>query len=105
MSSALDVHQARADIAEAVKFLSERSAHTSEGLAVIGFSLGAYYGLELSNAIPEHIRAVVVFYGTGHFSTPRRKPSTSATLQGRIGMSRMPTSTAWKRRFDELAAR
>ena len=67
LSSALDVQQARADIAEAVKFLSERSAHTSEGLAVIGFSLGAYYALELSNASPEHIRAVVVFYGTGHF--------------------------------------
>jgi carboxymethylenebutenolidase len=67
LSSALDVQQARADIAEAVEFLSERSAHTSEGLALIGFSLGAYYALELSNANPEHIRAVVVFYGTGHF--------------------------------------
>jgi carboxymethylenebutenolidase len=67
LSSALDVQQARADITEAVKFLSERSAHSGQGLAVIGFSLGAYYALELSNTDPGHIRAVVVFYGTGHF--------------------------------------
>jgi carboxymethylenebutenolidase len=31
---------------------------------VIGFSLGAYYALELSVADPENIRSVVVFYGT-----------------------------------------
>ena len=35
------------------------------GLAVIGFSLGANYALDLSNADPEHIRSVVVCYGTG----------------------------------------
>ncbi len=35
------------------------------GLAVIGFSLGAYYALDLAAADPEHIRSVVIFYGTG----------------------------------------
>ena len=34
-------------------------------LAVIGFSLGAYYALDLAAADPEHIRSVVIFYGTG----------------------------------------
>lgn len=57
--------QARADIAEAVRFLSERSSPANRGLAVIGFSLGAYYALELAAAAPEHIRSVVLFYGTG----------------------------------------
>ena len=32
---------------------------------MIGFSLGAYYALNLAAADPEHIRSVVIFYGTG----------------------------------------
>ena len=32
---------------------------------MIGFSLGAYFALELAAADPEHIRAAVIFYGTG----------------------------------------
>jgi carboxymethylenebutenolidase len=35
------------------------------GLAVIGFSLGAYYALDLAAADPMHIRSVVIYYGTG----------------------------------------
>ncbi|HZW03031.1 MAG TPA: dienelactone hydrolase family protein [Anaerolineaceae bacterium] len=62
LSDALDPDQAKAEIAEAAAFLHER---TGRGLAVMGFSLGAYYALDLSAAQPEHIRAVVVFYGTG----------------------------------------
>ena len=31
---------------------------------MIGFSLGAFFALELSVTDPEHIRSVVVFYGT-----------------------------------------
>lgn len=38
---------------------------TDSGLAVIGFSLGAYYALDLAAADTEHIRSVVIFYGTG----------------------------------------
>lgn len=64
LSNALDGKEARADIAEAVAFLSERAAPGGPGLAVIGFSLGAYFALELSAADPDHIRSVVVFYGT-----------------------------------------
>jgi carboxymethylenebutenolidase len=67
LSKALDVNhlQAKAEIAEAAMFLNERADQTDRGLAVIGFSLGAYYALDLSAADPEHIRTVVLFYGTG----------------------------------------
>ena len=63
----LDAHhlQAKAEIAEATLFLDERTEHANRGLAVIGFSLGAYYALHLAAADPLHIRSVVIFYGTG----------------------------------------
>lgn len=65
--------QANAEIADATRFLSERVSRTDSGLAVIGFSLGANYALGLAAADPEHIRSVVLFYGTGggDFSTAR----------------------------------
>ena len=57
--------QAKAEIAEATRFLRERAGVADGGLAVIGFSLGAYYALDLAAADPDHIRSVVLFYGTG----------------------------------------
>lgn len=57
-------NQAKADIAEATRFLNERAGQIDHGLAVIGFSLGAYYALDASVADPDHIRSVVIFYGT-----------------------------------------
>ncbi len=57
--------QANADVAEATRFLDERVGEGSHGLAVIGFSLGASFALDLAPADPEHVRAVVLFYGTG----------------------------------------
>lgn len=71
LGQALDAnhHQAKAEIAAATIFLHERIGQTESrgrpGLAVIGFSLGAYYALNLAAADPEHIRSVVIFYGTG----------------------------------------
>lgn len=67
LGSALDANylQAQADIAEAARFLSDYVGQTGRDLAVIGFSLGAYYALGLAAADPEHIRSVVLFYGTG----------------------------------------
>ncbi|HEY0607091.1 MAG TPA: dienelactone hydrolase family protein [Herpetosiphonaceae bacterium] len=67
MSSALfkKRDQARAEIAAAVTFLSQHAGQAGEGLAVIGFSMGASYALDLSGTAPEHIRSVVIFYGTG----------------------------------------
>jgi carboxymethylenebutenolidase len=67
LGSALDTNhlQAKAEIADAAKFLNERSGAADGGLAVIGFSMGAYYALDLAAADPEHIQSVVIFYGTG----------------------------------------
>lgn len=67
LGSALDANhlQAKAEIAEATLFLNERTQHTNRGITVIGFSLGAYYALDLAAADPEHIRSVIIFYGTG----------------------------------------
>lgn len=67
LGQALDANhlQARAEIAEAAMFLNERAGAAGRGLAVMGFSLGAYYALDLSAADPEHIRSVVLYYGTG----------------------------------------
>jgi carboxymethylenebutenolidase len=67
LRDALDANylQAKAEIADATTFLNEQTGQTDRGLAVIGFSLGAYYALDLAAADPEHIRSVVLFYGTG----------------------------------------
>lgn len=67
LGTALDTNylQAKAEIAEAAKFLAERACDTESGLTVIGFSLGAYYALDLAAAAPELIHSVVIFYGTG----------------------------------------
>ena len=67
LGKALDANhlQAKAKIADATMFLNARADPSERGLAVIGFSLGAYYALDLSVTDPEHIRSVVIFYGTG----------------------------------------
>ena len=73
LSSKLEPEQAIADIAEAVKLLWERARPEDQGLGVLGFSLGAFYALGLSEAEPERIRAVVLFYGTGPRDFSRSK--------------------------------
>jgi len=67
LGSALDGNheQAKAEIAEAARFLQERAGQADRGIAAIGFSLGAYYALDLAAAEPERVHSVVVFYGTG----------------------------------------
>ena len=57
--------QAQAEVVAAARFLAERADRADAGLAVIGFSLGAAYALELACAEPARIDAVVLFYGTG----------------------------------------
>jgi carboxymethylenebutenolidase len=58
-----DPRQAQADVVAAVKFLSERS-DSANGIAVVAFSLGGYFALVLSAAMPERVRSVVLYYGT-----------------------------------------
>lgn len=67
LGSTLDANhlQAKFEIAEAAAFLRERAGQAYRGIAVIGFSLGAYYALDLAAADPERVRSVVLFYGTG----------------------------------------
>jgi carboxymethylenebutenolidase len=67
LGSALDENyqQARAEIAEAAKYLSAQVGDVNPGLAVIGFSLGAFYALDLASRDPDRIRSVVLYYGTG----------------------------------------
>lgn len=57
--------QAKAEIAKAVLYLRKHAKVREQGLAVIAFSLGAYYALDLAASDPDHIHAVVLFYGTG----------------------------------------
>lgn len=58
-----DPRAAYAAIAEALAFLKPY-AETGKGIAVLGFSLGAYFAMELSGTAPDLIRSVVIFYGT-----------------------------------------
>jgi carboxymethylenebutenolidase len=58
--------RARAEVAQGARFLSEHAAiRAGRGIAVIGFSMGAFYALDLSAADPERVRSVVLFYGSG----------------------------------------
>jgi len=72
LSNALDADKAKVDIADATRFLNHRAGQ-GPGLAVIGFSLGAYLALDQSVTDPENIRSVVVFYGTGPTDFSRSK--------------------------------
>ncbi len=65
LSSELSQKQARADILAAVEQLRRVPAVTSKRLGVIGFSLGGYFALWLSQEKPDDIGAVTVFYATG----------------------------------------
>lgn len=49
----------------ALKTLVAQAGVNNDEIAVIGFSFGAYYALQLSCLEPESIRTVVIFYGTG----------------------------------------
>lgn len=61
------------EVADATLWLSEHYDRDNQGVTLIAFSLGFWYALERSNADPEHIRKVVVFYGTrdGDYSQSR----------------------------------
>lgn len=73
LSSGFDATRAKSDIAQAVNYLIERGENAQRRLAVVGFSLGAYFALDLSVTDPERIRSVVVFYGTGPGDFSRSK--------------------------------
>jgi carboxymethylenebutenolidase len=59
-----NLDQTRAVLAEAVSFFTQHTNQDRQNLAVIGFSLGAFFALDLSVTNPELIHSVVLFYGT-----------------------------------------
>lgn len=64
LSRGLDASAARADVAAAAQYVVERAGRPQRGVALIGFSLGAYFALEHSVQDPAAVHSVVVFYGT-----------------------------------------
>jgi carboxymethylenebutenolidase len=66
LSSALfdNLDQPRAAVAGAATYLSELAGPDKRGLAVLGFSLGGFFALDLSVSAPEQIRSVITFYAT-----------------------------------------
>ena len=65
LSNELDSQQAMSIVKHSVDFISNHDQVDQGGLGVIGFSLGAYFALNLSAEEPDRINAVVIFYGTG----------------------------------------
>jgi carboxymethylenebutenolidase len=67
LAQKLDVNfaQAKAEIVDAMSYLLDQAADPAHGLVVIGFSLGAFYALDLAADDDEHVRGVVLFYGSG----------------------------------------
>lgn len=65
LSDELDSQQAMSIVRGSVDFLSNHDQVTEGGLGVIGFSLGAFFALNLSADEPNRTKAVVLFYGTG----------------------------------------
>ena len=63
----------KSEVREAAAFVRERGDPAQRDLAVMGFSLGAFYALDLSVADPELVQSVVLFYGTrpGDYSRAR----------------------------------
>ena len=51
-------------VAASVAFLRDHDAVSGEGLGALGFSAGAWWAFLLSTLEPEHVKAVVAFYGT-----------------------------------------
>lgn len=55
--------QYQAEVLAAADYLRDYAGAEKAGLAVVGFSLGAFFALELSASVPDKVSKVVVFYG------------------------------------------
>lgn len=65
LRSRMDRAQSYALAKECVRHLLDQPAVTPKKIGVIGFSLGCGAALELARSMPEHVVAVVLFYGSG----------------------------------------
>lgn len=59
-----NLEQTQNEVVNAAKFLAEYTDQSDRGIAVIGFSLGAFFALDLSLTLTDLIHSVVIFYGT-----------------------------------------
>ena len=64
MVHALDFDQAMQKILAALPVLQSHPQVSGNRLGVIGFSMGAAYAVVLSNAAPQAVKAVVLYYGS-----------------------------------------
>jgi carboxymethylenebutenolidase len=71
----LNIEQAAKDMVGAVDALAAHDAVASDGVAVVGFCMGGALALWLATLSPEHVRAVVPFYGV--IGWPAAKPDWS----------------------------
>ena len=105
--NAIEMQINQRKVREAATFTSERARHHDRGLAVIGFSLGAYYALDVSTTDTEDVRRVVIFYGTGggdffrskaaylgHFAEndPYESAADVAALEGALKSAKRPVT-------------
>jgi carboxymethylenebutenolidase len=65
MENAQSAAQTSAEASSAVTYLRQHPAARGQGIACVGFSLGAMYAYDLSCAHPSDVAAVVAFYGAG----------------------------------------
>lgn len=102
-----DLNQPRATLATAIAFLKERAGAGDVPVAVIGFSLGAFFALDASVNHPQAVQAVVVFYGThpgafsgsqasylGHFAAhdPFEPPASVKALAAALNQASRPVT-------------
>ncbi len=73
LSHRLDAAQVSVEVQHAAQTLAQHTGGNSIG--VMGFSLGAYFALKLSDEMPDLVRTVTVFYGTGHYDFARARAS------------------------------
>ena len=64
-ADALDEEEGRAIVHAAANALQAHEACQEGPIGVVGFSLGAMFGIWLAHAQPEQVGAVVLFYGLG----------------------------------------
>lgn len=68
-----NVPQIKTEVAAAAVFLSRHIGAAGNNLAVLAISLGAYYAVDLAATDPEHIRSVILFYGSGDANVAKSK--------------------------------
>jgi carboxymethylenebutenolidase len=65
LMSKVDQKAANRDLVSAVRSLQIHPGVRGKRLGVVGFSLGAFWGLWTAQELPADVAAVVLFYGTG----------------------------------------